>query len=128
MRQERLLLKLIMTKMIEITKYAHQLVQLELLKAKLEVFPNKRRRVEVDLIVKTSSGRYYELYFLPINLERERSVKILKEDLGELKENLWISLVLFMEEMEPVLYLIPSKTLAAMRFVKALFSLFILIW
>jgi hypothetical protein len=93
-------------------KYAHQFVQLELLRAKLEVLPNKNRREDVDLIVKTSTGKHYELYFQPIDLEKERGVKILKEDLGELKDNLWIALVLFMEEMEPVLYLIPTKTLA----------------
>ncbi len=95
-----------------LTKYAHQFVQLELLKAKLEVLPNKNRREEVDLVVKTSTGKQYELYFQPIDLEKERSVKILKEELGEPKENLWIALVLLMKDMEPVLYLIPSNVLS----------------
>jgi hypothetical protein len=96
-----------------LTKYAHQFVQLELLKAKLEVLPNKSRREEVDLIVKTSTEKQYDLYFQPIDLEKERSVKILKEELGEPKENLWIALVLLMKDMEPVLYLVPSKVLLA---------------
>lgn len=95
-----------------LNKYAHQFVQLELLKAKLEVLPNKNRRAEVDLIVKTSTGKQYELYFQPIDLEKERSVKILKGELGEPKENLWIALVLLMKDMEPMLYLIPSNQLA----------------
>ena len=48
----------------------------------------------------------------PINLEKDLSVKIPKEVLGEPKDNLWIALVLFLKKMEPVLYLIPSKQLA----------------
>ncbi len=95
-----------------LTKYAHQFVQLELLKAKLEVFPNKNGREEVDLIVRTSTGKQYELYFQPIDLEKERSVKILKEELGDPKVNLWIALVLLIKDMEPVLHLIPSKVLS----------------
>ena len=47
-----------------------------------------------------------------VNLETDRSVKISKSILGEPKDNLWVALVLFMKEMEPVLYLIPSKQLA----------------
>ncbi len=93
-------------------KYAHQSVQLELLKAKLEVSPDKKRRAEVDLIAKTHTGKQYELYFQPIDLEKERSVKILKGELGEPKENLWIALVLLMKDMEPILHLIPSKVLS----------------
>ena len=72
---------------------------------------------------------YHELYLQTINLEKDRSVKIIKQEIGEPKDTLWIALVLFMKEMEPVLYLIahniyyffngirecfavPSKTLA----------------
>ena len=65
-----------------------------------------------DFVIKGKSGAYHELYLQPINLETERSVKILKQDLGELKDNLWIALVVLMKDMEPVLYIIPSKQLA----------------
>ena len=51
------------------------------------------------------------MYLQPINLETERSVKITKTVLGEPKDNLWVALVLFMKDIEPVLYLIPSKQL-----------------
>ena len=63
------------------------------------------------LIAKTKSGGIHELFLQPINLEKERSVKIQKQDLGEPKDNLWIALILYMTDMEPVLYLIPSKKL-----------------
>lgn len=93
-------------------KYAQHFTKLELMKARLEVFQNESGRGGVDFIVKTNTGKYHELHLQPINLEKERSVKIPKQELGEPKGNLWVALVLFMKEMEPVLYLIPSKTLA----------------
>ena len=110
------------------TKYAQHFAKLELMKAsfdfaqdrRLEVFQNESGREGVDFIVQTSAGRYHELYLQVINLEKDRSVKIPKQDLGDIKDNLWIALVLFMKEIacpefisgDPVLYLIPSKTLA----------------
>ena len=81
------------------------------MKARLEVFQNESGREGVDFIVKTKSDKYHELYLQPINLETERSVKISKSVLGEPKDNLWVALVLFMKEMEPVLYLIPTNQL-----------------
>lgn len=62
-----------------------------------------------DLVVKTRFGRYHEIYVQPINLDKERNVKIPKEALGELKPNLWIALVLMMKDMEPAIDLIPSE-------------------
>jgi|TARA_R110000782_G_scaffold80846_3_gene159793 hypothetical protein len=82
------------------------------MRARLEVFQNESGREGVDFIIKTNAGNYHELYLQPINLETERSVKISKSVLGEPKDNLWVALVLFMKEMEPVLYLIPSNQLA----------------
>lgn len=82
------------------------------MKARLEVFQNESGREGIDFIVKTNSGKYHEIYLQPLNLEKDRSVKISKSVLGEPKDNLWVALVLFMKEMEPVLYLIPSNQLA----------------
>lgn len=93
-------------------KYAEYFMMAEFMKAKLEVFQKENGREGVDFIIKTKSGNYHELFLQPINLETERSVKISKSVLGEPKDNLWVALVLFMKEMEPVLYLIPSNQLA----------------
>lgn len=93
-------------------KYAEHFMKAEFMKAKLEVFQNKSGREGVDFIIKTDNGNTHELYLQPINLETERSVKISKSVLGEPKDNLWVALVLFMKEMEPVLYLIPTNQLA----------------
>ena len=98
--------------MNKIYKYAQHYTKLELMKARLDVFQNESGREGVDFIVKTKSGNYHELFLQPINLETERSVKISESVLGEPKDNLWVALVLFMKEMEPVLYLIPSNQLA----------------
>lgn len=98
--------------MTKIYQYAQHFATLELMKARLEVFQNESGREGIDFIVKTKSGNYHELFLQPINLETERSVKISKSVLGEPKDNLWIAIVLFMKEMEPVLYLIPSNQLA----------------
>lgn len=47
-----------------------------------------------------------------INLDTaQRSIKISKQDLGELKDNLFISLVLIIEKEPRVLYFITSKDL-----------------
>lgn len=96
----------------QLYKYAQHFTKLELMKARLEVFQNESGREGVDFIVKTNSGKYHEIYLQPINLEKDRSVKISKSVLGKPKDNLWVALVLFMKEMEPVLYLIPSNQLA----------------
>lgn len=93
-------------------KYAQHFTKLELMKDRLEVFQNESGREGVDFIIKTKSGNYHELFLQPINIETERSVKISKEVLGEPKDNLWVALVLFMKDIEPVLYLIPSTQLA----------------
>ena len=93
-------------------KYAEYFMMAEFMKAKQEVFQNESGREGVDFIVKTKSGNYHELYLQPINLETERSVKITKTVLGEPKDNLSVALVLFMKDIEPVLYLIPSTQLA----------------
>lgn len=98
--------------MDKLFKYAQHFTKLELMKARLEVFQNESGREGVDYIIKTNTGNYHELYLHTVNLEIERSVKITKSVLGEPKDNLWVALVLFMKEMEPVLYLIPSNQLA----------------
>jgi hypothetical protein len=81
------------------------------MKARLEVFQNESCSRGVDYIVKAGTN-YHELYLQVINLEKDRGVKILKQDLGEPKENLWVAVVLFMKDMKPILYLIPSKILS----------------
>ncbi|WP_198675411.1 hypothetical protein [Pleomorphovibrio marinus] len=50
------------------------------MKARLEVFANESEIRGVDFIIKTPYGKYHELYLQAVNLERERNVKIPKEE------------------------------------------------
>jgi hypothetical protein len=55
---------------------------------------------------------YNQLYLQTIDLDNlQRSIKIKKQDLGELKENLFIALVLIIDKEPKIFYLIPSKDL-----------------
>lgn len=94
----------------QLRKHAEHLVMLEFIKAGVEVFQNESNIGMVDFIIKNKFGSYQEVSLQVLNLEAERSVKIPKSELGFiLPGNLWIALVLFMKEMEPAVYLIPSK-------------------
>lgn len=54
-----------------------------------------------------------QLYLQSIDLDTtQRSIKISKRDLGELKENLFIALVLIIDKEPKVTYLIPTKQLS----------------
>ena len=83
----------------KLIKYAQHFVKLELMKARFEVFQNESANRGVEFIIKTETGKYHELYLQPINLEKERGVKIPKQDLEEPKDALWIALVLLMKDM-----------------------------
>jgi len=80
----------------------------ELKKAQIEVSEKESGREAVDFILKANNGNSYQLFFQSINFGIERSIKIPKQDLGELNENLLIGLVLLIESEAKVLYLIPS--------------------
>lgn len=62
----------------------------------------------VDFIIKAINGSSYQLLFQSIDTTTKRSIKIPKQDLGELKDNLLIGLVFLIESEPKALYLIPS--------------------
>ena len=74
---------------------------------KLNIIPNNRS--EATIYKTTINKKQQELYTTSINLDTERSIKIPKQKLGKLKDNLWIVLVLIMENEPRGLYIIPSK-------------------
>lgn len=69
----------------------------------------KQNRSEVPICKTTINNKEQELYTTSINLDTEISIKIPKQELGELKDNLWVVLVLIMENEPRGLYIIPSK-------------------
>ncbi len=54
-----------------------------------------------------------QLYLESIDLDTtQRSIKITKQDLGELRDNLFIALVLIIDKEAKVVFVIPSKDLS----------------
>jgi hypothetical protein len=82
------------------------------LKTELESFdlkltPKQNGREGLDFLIGEN-----QLYLQTINLDSsQRSIKIKKQDLGELKDNLFVALVLIIDKEPKVFYLIPSKDL-----------------
>ena len=79
----------------------------ELNKSQIEVSVKENGREGVDFLI---GGN--QLYLQSIDLDTtQRSIKIKKQDLGELKDNLFIALVLIIDKEPKVFYLIPSNDL-----------------
>jgi hypothetical protein len=91
-----------------LNKNALKFMKSELKKAQIKVSEKESGREVVDFIIKTNNGNSYQLFFQSIDFGTERSIKIPKQDLGELTDNLLIGLVLLIESEAKVLYLIPS--------------------
>ena len=92
-----------------VNKITLQFMKDEFAKTQIEI--TESNRVGVDFII-NSKGKSYQLFVQSINIDKEQSIKIPKQDLGALNNNLLISLVLLIESEAKVLYLIPSKDLA----------------
>ena len=74
----------------------------------LELFSKPNGREGVDFLIGEN-----QLYLKSIDLDTtQRSIKISKQDLGKLKDNLFIALVLIIDKEPKVVYLIPSKQLS----------------
>ncbi len=77
-------------------------------------------RIKIELIDKTDGREGVDfligdnqLYLQPINKDAAQlSIKISKEDLGELRSDLFIVLVLIIDKEPTVFYFIPSEALA----------------
>jgi len=95
--------------MIKLIKYSQTFIAQQFINANLEIIQTKSGREGVDFVIKANTGNLHEIYLQPINLNKERSVKILKQDLGEPKDNLWVALVLILDNEPFNFYLIPSK-------------------
>ena len=83
-------------------------IKSELKKAQIEISQNKNGREGVDFLFGEN-----QLYLQSIDLDTsQRSIKIKKQDLGEIKDNFFVVLVLIIDKEPKVIYLIPSKDLA----------------
>ncbi len=83
-------------------------IKLELKNFDLDLTPKQNGREGVDFFIGDN-----QLYLQFIDLDTtQRSIKICKQDLGELRDNLFITLVLIIDAAPKVIYLIPSEDLS----------------
>lgn len=76
--------------------------------SELELTQKQNGREGVDFLIDDN-----QLYLQSIDLDTtQRSIKISKQDLGALKDNLFIVLVLIIDKEPRVIYLIPSEDLS----------------
>jgi hypothetical protein len=88
--------------------YIKQQQQQQLNKKHLELITKPSGREGVGFLIGDN-----QLYLQSIDLDTtQRSIKISKQDLGELRGNLFIALVLIIDKEPKVFYLIPSKDLS----------------
>ncbi|WP_418645106.1 hypothetical protein [Tenacibaculum insulae] len=82
--------------------------ELEKVQIKVKVVENENGREGVDFLIGDK-----QLHLQSIDLDTsQRSIKIKKQDLGELNDNLFIALVLIIDKRPKVVYIIPSKELS----------------
>lgn len=63
----------------------------------------------VDFVVKNEKGQYVDIYLATVYIEKTNHVAIPKYYWNnELRESLYVALVLFTDGREPIFYLIPS--------------------
>ncbi len=98
--------------MEEIQRQAEEVLKSEMTKAGLEINAKENGREGVDFIVKNKTGKQSEVFLQPMDLIAQQSSKVPKEKLGEPKENLWVALLGFIPDKEPLIFFIPSKTLS----------------
>ncbi|WP_394971889.1 hypothetical protein [uncultured Croceitalea sp.] len=98
--------------MSEFQKQAEDILKSEMMNAGLEINKKKNGREGVDFLVKSPKGKQSKLFLQPMDLIALQSMKIPKDKLGEPKDNLWVALIGFIPETEPLVFLIPSKTLS----------------
>ncbi len=79
--------------------------------ANLEISEKENGREGVDFIVKSPNGKQSDVFLQPMDLIAQQSSKVPKEKLGEPRDNLWVVLIGFIPEKEPLIFLIPSATL-----------------
>jgi hypothetical protein len=91
---------------IRLGKYAEYLVKTELLKHGIDVYSAEVDDKGIDLVLRRDSRQYYD-----VQVKSARglgSYIFFPKDKFELRENLYASIVLFQEGLEPSFYLIPS--------------------
>lgn len=97
--------------MEEIQKQAEDILKSQFVNEGIEISQKEGGREGVNFLIEGKSGKQNKLFLRPMDLLKQQSSKVPKEKLGEPRENLWVALVGIIEGKEPLVFLIPSKTL-----------------
>lgn len=81
----------------------------ELEKAKFTITIDESSVVGLDYFITAPTGKINQLHLRSINLNSERSIKIQKQDFGEITSNRFIGLVLVIENEPRAFYSIPAE-------------------
>jgi hypothetical protein len=93
---------------LQIGKYAEYLTKMELTAYGCDVYSSEIDDKGIDFVVRQDAQHYYDIQVKSARLPNTSYVFIQKAKFS-LRENLFLSLVLFNGVEKPLLYLIPSK-------------------
>lgn len=94
---------------LQFEKYAAHYVKMNFIAANCDIYEDAGGSRGVDFVVKNEKGQYVDIYLATVYIGKTNYVAIPKYYWNkELRENLYVALVLFMDEREPIFYLIPS--------------------
>lgn len=94
---------------LQFEKYAAHFVKMNFVAANCAIYEDAGGSRGVDFVVKNEKGQYVDIYLATVYIGKTNYVAIPKYYWDkELRENLYVALVLFMDEHEPIFYLIPS--------------------
>jgi hypothetical protein len=96
--------------MEEFREQAESILREEMIKEGLEINAKENGREGVDFIVKGKT-KQSEIFLQPMDLIAQQSLKVPKEKFGEPRESLWVALIVFIPDKEPLIFFIPAETL-----------------
>lgn len=94
---------------LQFEQYAAHFVKMNFIAAHCAIYEDVGGSRGVDFVVKNEKGQYVDIYLATVYIGKTNYVGIPKYYWNkELRENLYVALLLFMDDREPIFYLIPS--------------------
>ncbi len=91
---------------LQLGRYGELYAQMEFLSYGMDVYPSEVDDHGVDLIVKSKSGKYYEIQVK--GMYKTKYVFVKNEYIDDSTREYLVCLMVFVDEQEPKMYLIPS--------------------
>ena len=91
---------------MQIGRYAEYFTKMHLVLLGLDVYSSEVDDRGIDFVVRQEPGRYWDVQVKSV---RKLNYVFVRKDVFRLRENLLLALVLFEEDREPDLYLIPAS-------------------